>query len=114
MQILGTAILAFLAFLVVLGVKHITKVAPFFLIPVLLSVLFIQIGIFSANSLDTPEGVTGLDPKTFDDNWEPGFTRTDAQGNPDQDGDAQWSFRVSCSHKFKHAISQQRMDCERV
>jgi hypothetical protein len=48
-QILGAAFLTLLAGMVFCGVKHITKIAPFFLVPVVLSVLFIQVGIYSAS-----------------------------------------------------------------
>jgi len=94
-QILGAAILALLAGLVVMGVKHITKIAPFFLIPVLLSVFFIQIGIYSATD-DNKGGITGMSRKTLADNWAPEFVTTDAQGVPDPAGGATWSFQV-CS-----------------
>jgi hypothetical protein len=82
-----------LAGLVVMGVKHITKIAPFFLIPVLLSVFFIQIGIYSATD-DGNGGITGMSRKTLADNWAPDFVITDAQGVPDPTGGTTWNFQV--------------------
>ncbi|KAK3267202.1 Protein ccc1 [Cymbomonas tetramitiformis] len=94
MQILGTIILSLLAAMVLGGVKHISRVAPFFLVPVLLSVLFIQIGIYLAPSDSAPSGITGLKYSTVRDNFEPEFTNTDAQGNPTADGEMEWSFQA--------------------
>lgn len=76
-----------------MGVKHITKIAPFFLIPVLLSVFFIQIGIYSATD-DGKGGITGMSRKTLLANWAPDFVTTDAQGVPDPAGGASWNFQV--------------------
>lgn len=94
MQIYGTAIAAFMLVVVLLGVKPLARVAPLFLVPVVLSVLCIVIGICSAPRDDTPDGITGLKNNVFQDNWSSKFSRTDSAGDPDPDGSESWDFQA--------------------
>ncbi|KAG0482357.1 hypothetical protein HPP92_010441 [Vanilla planifolia] len=69
LQLYGVVVTILLVFIVFGGVKTINKVAPAFLIPVLLSLFCIFIGIFVAPKSDAPNGITGLNLNTFKDNW---------------------------------------------
>jgi potassium/chloride transporter 4/5/6 len=74
------------------GVKMINRVAPAFLVPVLLSIFCIFIGIFLAKTDDPDNGITGLRLKSFKDNWGSAYQMTNDAGIPDPTGGTYWSF----------------------
>jgi potassium/chloride transporter 4/5/6 len=88
MRIYGACVLVFSALLVLAGVRYVSRVTPFFLIFVVLSVLAILIGLFASSADKTfettcPEGanltamcgavagITGLSSTTLGLNWRP-------------------------------------------
>ncbi|MFS8029096.1 putative amino acid permease/ SLC12A domain, SLC12A transporter family [Helianthus anomalus] len=94
LQIYGIVVTIILAFVVFGGVKTINKVAPAFLIPVLFSLLCIFIGILLARRDNPVDGVTGLSLKSFRDNWNSDYQKTNDAGIPDPDGDRYWNFNA--------------------
>ncbi|XP_024987637.1 cation-chloride cotransporter 1-like [Cynara cardunculus var. scolymus] len=93
LQIYGIVVTIILVFIVFGGVKTINKVAPAFLIPVLVSLLCIFIGILLARR-DNPVGVTGLSLNSFRDNWGSDYQTTNDVGIPDPDGERYWTFNA--------------------
>ncbi|KAJ8642147.1 hypothetical protein MRB53_018841 [Persea americana] len=94
LQIYGIVVTIFLCFVVVGGVKMINRVAPAFLIPVLLSIFCIFLGIFTAPRHDAPPGITGLSLHMLKDNWSSDYQRTNSAGMPDPDGETFWDFNA--------------------
>ncbi|XP_048141047.1 cation-chloride cotransporter 1 isoform X3 [Rhodamnia argentea] len=94
LQIYGIVVTVVLCFIVFGGVKMINRVAPAFLIPVLLSIFCIFVGIFLARKDDPAEGITGLSLSTFRDNWGPEYQKTNNAGIPDPEGKVEWSFNA--------------------
>ncbi|KAF8028291.1 hypothetical protein BT93_E1024 [Corymbia citriodora subsp. variegata] len=94
LQIYGIVVTIVLCFIVFGGVKMINRVAPAFLIPVLLSIFCIFVGIFLARKDDPAEGVTGLSLSTFRDNWGPDYKKTNNAGIPVSEGKVDWSFNA--------------------
>ncbi|XP_052179630.1 cation-chloride cotransporter 1 isoform X2 [Diospyros lotus] len=94
LQIYGIIVTILLCFIVFGGVKIINRVAPAFLIPVLLSIFCIFVGIAAARK-DHPEaGITGLSLQTFKDNWSSDYQHTNNAGIPDPNGKIDWSFNA--------------------
>ncbi|CAH9111816.1 unnamed protein product [Cuscuta europaea] len=93
LQIYGIVVTIILCFIVFGGVKIINRVAPAFLIPVLLSLCCIFIGIFVAKR-DHPAGITGLSLKSFKDNWSTDYQLTNHAGIPDPNGKIYWTFNA--------------------
>ncbi|KAI5079287.1 hypothetical protein GOP47_0004766 [Adiantum capillus-veneris] len=91
LQVYGVLVTVVLCLIVFGGVKMINKVAPTFLIPVLVSLLLIFIGIFAARKQDG-SGITGLRFKTLKSNWEAQYQRTNRAGIPSPDGITYWGF----------------------
>ncbi|CAM6097171.1 unnamed protein product [Calypogeia fissa] len=91
LQVYGVIVTVVLCLIVFGGVKIINKVGPAFLIPVLLSVILIFIGIFSAHRLND-QGITGLRFRTLKNNWGSQYQRTDRAGIPASDGVIYWNF----------------------
>ncbi|TYI38005.1 hypothetical protein ES332_A03G255100v1 [Gossypium tomentosum] len=94
LQIYGLVVTVILCIIVFGGVKMINRVAPVFLIPVLLSVLCIFIGIFMAKKDDPDTGITGLSADSFKDNWDSMYQNTNSDGIPDRDGKVYWNFNA--------------------
>ncbi|PRQ29603.1 putative K/Cl co-transporter [Rosa chinensis] len=94
LQIYGIIVTILLCFIVFGGVKIINKVAPAFLIPVLLSMLCIYIGIALARKDYPTKGVTGFSFNTFKDNWKSDYQKTTSGGVPDPDGAVSWDFNA--------------------
>ncbi|KAL0678950.1 hypothetical protein Bca4012_006931 [Brassica carinata] len=92
LQIYGIVVTILLCFIVFGGVKMINRVAPAFLLPVLLSILCIFIGMFLAKTDDPDTGITGLRLKSFRDNWSSAYQMTNNAGIPDPLGGTYWSF----------------------
>ncbi|CAA7062358.1 unnamed protein product [Microthlaspi erraticum] len=92
LQIYGIVVTILLCFIVFGGVKMINRVAPAFLVPVLLSIFCIFIGIFLAKTDDPDTGITGLRLKSFKDNWGSAYQMTNNAGIPDPTGGTYWSF----------------------
>eukprot|EP00249_Psilotum_nudum_P010981 c22889_g1_i1 orf=423-3326(-) len=92
LQVYGVIVTVTLCLIVFGGVKIINKVAPAFLIPVLLSVLLIFIGIFVAGRHPDTEGVTGLRFRNLQRNWGAEYQRTNRAGIPAPDGIIYWDF----------------------
>ncbi|XP_024378755.1 cation-chloride cotransporter 1 [Physcomitrium patens] len=92
LQVYSVILTVLLCLIVFGGVKIINKVAPAFLVPVLLSVALIFIGILAAPRSKDPPGVTGLRWSTLTSNWGSAFQRTNHAGIPTPDGDIYWSF----------------------
>ncbi|KAL9452844.1 hypothetical protein AB3S75_008603 [Citrus x aurantiifolia] len=94
LQIYGIIVTIILCFIVFGGVKIINRVAPTFLIPVLLSIFCIFVGILLASKDDPAPGITGLKLKTFKDNWFSDYQKTNNAGIPDPNGAVDWSFNA--------------------
>ncbi|CAM8900435.1 unnamed protein product [Rhodiola kirilowii] len=94
LQVYGIVVTIILCFIVFGGVKMINRVAPAFLIPVILSLFCIYIGIFLAKTDKPAEGITGLSLKTFKDNWNSEYQSTNNAGVPDPSGDVSWNFHA--------------------
>ncbi|XP_019095235.1 PREDICTED: cation-chloride cotransporter 1-like [Camelina sativa] len=92
LQIYGIVVTILLCFIVFGGVKMINRVAPAFLVPVLLSIFCIFIGIFLAKTDDPDSNFTGLRLKSFKDNWGSAYQMTNDAGIPDPTGGTYWSF----------------------
>ncbi|MCO5570007.1 hypothetical protein L7F22_023722 [Adiantum nelumboides] len=91
LQVYGVLVTVVLCLIVFGGVKMINKVAPTFLIPVLVSLLLIFIGIFAARKQDG-SGITGLRFSTLKSNWEAQYQKTNRAGIPAPDGITYWGF----------------------
>ncbi|XP_047315261.1 cation-chloride cotransporter 1-like isoform X2 [Impatiens glandulifera] len=94
LQIYGIIVTIILCFIVFGGVKMINRVAPAFLIPVLLSIFCIFIGIVSSGKDRPAPGFTGLSLHTFKDNWSSNYQFTNEAGIPDPNGKMYWSFNA--------------------
>ncbi|KAL6991632.1 Protein ccc1 [Sarracenia purpurea var. burkii] len=94
LQIYGIVVTIILCFIVFGGVKMINRVAPAFLIPVLLSISCIFVGIFAARKDHPATGITGLSLRTFKDNWNSDYQTTNNAGIPDPDGKTSWGFNA--------------------
>ncbi|XP_039039942.1 cation-chloride cotransporter 1-like [Hibiscus syriacus] len=94
LQIYGLVVTIILCIIVFGGVKMINRVAPVFLVPVLISVLFIFIGIFKAKNNDPENGITGLNIESLKDNWDPQYQNTNSDGVPDPYGKVHWDFNA--------------------
>ncbi|KAK4778969.1 hypothetical protein SAY86_006497 [Trapa natans] len=94
LQIYGIVITIMLCFIVFGGVKTINRVAPAFLIPVLLSIFCIFVGITLCGKNDPVEGITGLTLSTFKDNWGSNYQNTNNAGIPDPEGKVEWNFNA--------------------
>ncbi|XP_021812404.1 cation-chloride cotransporter 1 [Prunus avium] len=94
LQIYGIVVTIILCFIVFGGVKMINRVAPAFLIPVLLSLFCIYIGIALARKNYPVDGVTGLSLNSFKDNWNSDYQKTNNAGIPDPDGKVSWNFNA--------------------
>lgn len=94
LQIYGIIVTIILCFIVFGGVKMINRVAPAFLIPVLISFFCIFIGIFVARKDHPAVGITGLSLESFKDNWGPDYQTTNNAGIPDPDGKISWNFNA--------------------
>ncbi|KAF5752707.1 cation-chloride cotransporter 1 [Tripterygium wilfordii] len=94
LQIYGIVVTILLCFIVFGGVKMINRVAPAFLIPVLLSLVCIFIGGFLAGTDKPSVGITGLNITSFKENWSPDYQTTNNAGIPDPDGKSYWNFNA--------------------
>ncbi|KAL3692697.1 hypothetical protein R1sor_006348 [Riccia sorocarpa] len=92
LQVYGVIVTVILCLIVFGGVKIINKVGPAFLIPVLVSVVLIFVGIFSASRIDDNPGITGLKYSTLKGNWGSEYQRTDRAGVPSPTGSIYWNF----------------------
>ncbi|KAH9311607.1 hypothetical protein KI387_026642, partial [Taxus chinensis] len=92
LQVYGVIITVVLCLVVFGGVKTINKVAPAFLVPVLLSVFLIFIGIFSASQRSNSFDINGLSLSTFKRNWGSNYQQTNRAGIPTPDGSVHWNF----------------------
>ncbi|GAQ80411.1 cation-chloride co-transporter protein, partial [Klebsormidium nitens] len=93
MQIYGVIITALLGLAVFGGAKIIARLGPGFLIPVMVSLLFIYVGIITAPRGQMSPGITGLSWHNFASNWGTKYQRTTVNGVPDPDGKVTWAFR---------------------
>ncbi|GLJ53236.1 hypothetical protein SUGI_1134600 [Cryptomeria japonica] len=94
LQLYGIVVTILLCFVVFGGVKIINKVAPAFLVPVLLSLFCIFIGVFSSSRLHDKSKITGLRWHTFKNNWNAEYQRTNRAGIPASDGIIYWNFEA--------------------
>ncbi|XP_015688344.1 cation-chloride cotransporter 2 isoform X2 [Oryza brachyantha] len=94
LQLYGIIITILLCFVVFGGVKIINKVAPAFLVPVLLSIMCIFIGIFIAPRPHASKWITGLSITTMKDNWSSNYQCTNNAGVPDPNGHIYWDFNA--------------------
>lgn len=104
LRVWGAVLLALLVGIVMCGVKYIARVGPFFLVPVLVSVLFIFIGILSsADRGGVPEGA-GISAARLRENWSfDSYVRTTAAGEPLAPGEVGgmvWQFNLLLSLFF--------------
>ena len=90
-QIYGTVITLLVALIVSSGMQRLSKIAPVFLAPVLVSVLCIWIGVWTSSPKDGP-GITGLKGSTIDDNFGSVYVPTDQHGQPTAGGSFTWGF----------------------
>ncbi|KAL0300564.1 UNVERIFIED_CONTAM: Cation-chloride cotransporter 1 [Sesamum radiatum] len=94
LQVYGVIVTIILCFIVFGGVKMINRVAPAFLIPVVLSLFCIFIGIFVARKNYPADGITGLSLESFKKNWDSAYQTTNHAGIPDPNGNIYWSFNA--------------------
>ncbi|XP_026428398.1 cation-chloride cotransporter 1-like [Papaver somniferum] len=94
LQVYGLVVTIILCFIVFGGVKIINKVAPAFLVPVLLSIFCIFVGMFAAKKDYPSPGIMGLSAETFKDNWSSAYQRTNSAGVPDPEGSSYWNFNA--------------------
>ncbi|KAL4279825.1 hypothetical protein GQ457_03G000610 [Hibiscus cannabinus] len=94
LQIYGLVVTIILCIIVFGGVKMINRVAPVFLVPVLISVVCIFFGIFLAKKNDPDHGITGLNIEVLKDNWDPQYQSTNSDGIPDPNGKVHWDFNA--------------------
>ena len=97
---------------VLAGIKNLSRLAPAFLAPVLVSVFFILVGIWSSSSRDLEgDGISGISIKNLKDNWPPVYHVTDDNGIPKDSSLANatqnitWSFQVG-QHDITHRFDQ--------
>ena len=90
-QVWGTIVTGFIGCVVMLGMQRLSKIAPFFLIPVLVSVLCIFLGVWT-NKADG-QGFTGFKGPTIADNSGSVYVNTDSAGTPDPNGSFGWTFQ---------------------
>ena len=101
-RIYGFLLLLFVVSIVLAGMKHLSRLAPAFLAPVLLSIFFILVGIWSSNERNlSNEGISGISISNLRDNWSPEYFSTDANGFPShsskfKDGSSTvpWNFQT--------------------
>ncbi|KAH7837874.1 hypothetical protein Vadar_019157 [Vaccinium darrowii] len=94
LQVYGIVVTIIICFIVFGGVKMINRVAPAFLIPVLLSIFCIFIGIAAAKKDHPASGITGLSLQTFRDNWSSDYQKTNSAGIPDPQGKTDWNYNA--------------------
>lgn len=83
-RIYGMIILVLVVGVVFAGMKNLSRLAPAFLAPVLLSVFFILVGIWSSDSRDLDgEGISGISLANLKDNTASEYYRTDDSGIPE-------------------------------
>ena len=83
-RIYGFILLLFVVSIVLAGMKYLSRLAPGFLAPVLLSVFFILVGIWTSNERNlNNEGISGISLANLKDNWSPEYFRTDDNGFPE-------------------------------
>lgn len=93
-RIYGFILLLFVISIVLAGMKHLSRLAPAFLAPVLLSIFFILVGIWSSKDRNLEgDGISGISMANLKENWSPEYYDTDANGFP------------SHSSKFKSGTS---------
>jgi len=90
-QIYGTIITILVALIVCSGMQRLSKIAPVFLAPVLVSVFCIWIGVWSSSDKDGG-GFTGLQGSTLSDNFNSVYVKTNEHGMPKIDGSFTWGF----------------------
>ncbi|KAK2398656.1 cation-chloride co-transporter [Trifolium repens] len=78
----------------------INRVAPAFLIPVLLTLICIYLGILLAKEDHPTEGVTALSMKTIKENWSSDYQKTNDAGILEPDGSVTWNFKLLCYYQF--------------
>ncbi|KAG0561948.1 hypothetical protein KC19_9G105400 [Ceratodon purpureus] len=91
LQVYGLIFTAVLCAIVFGGVKTVNRVGPAFLVPVILSIFFIFIGIFTAGRYDDSLGITRLSASTLRDNWGSAYQFTNDAGIPAPTG-FYWDF----------------------
>ena len=91
-RLLGGLFLVVALVLVYLGNSVIVKLSPFFLIPVLGSIISLFVGFLVAPMGSQPSGITGLRRSNWIENWPPDFVRTDSQLNPSENGSLKWNL----------------------
>ncbi len=89
-QIYGTIITLLVGLIVASGMQRLSKIAPFFLAPVLVSVLCIWVGTWTSSA--DSSGVTGLTGSTLGDNMGSVYMNTNQHGAPEAGGTFVWSF----------------------
>ena len=89
-QIYGTIITVLVGLIVASGMQRLSKIAPVFLAPVLVSVLCIWIGTWTSSA--DSSGVTGLTGDTLSDNMSSVYVATNQHGAPEAGGAFAWSF----------------------
>lgn len=94
LQVYGVLVTVVLCLVVFGGVKIINRVAPAFLVPVLLSVFLIFIGILSASHRNLSSEITGLRLSTFKRNWGSEYQHTNRAGIPAPDGIIYWNMEA--------------------
>ncbi|KAK1295176.1 Cation-chloride cotransporter 1 [Acorus calamus] len=96
LQVYGIVVTILLCFIVFGGVKMINRVAPAFLVPVILSLFCIFIGMLASPKNDSArkDGITGLKFATFRDNWGSEYQSTNNAGIPEENGAIFWNFNA--------------------
>ena len=97
MRLIGCVVAFLIVGIVAAGTRNVARIGPLFLVPVLVSVLCILLGLWTAASRrgDVPRGVTGLSGETFQDNLASAFVRTDSSGEPrPYVGKEVWNFQA--------------------
>ncbi|KAK1319229.1 Cation-chloride cotransporter 1 [Acorus calamus] len=96
LQVYGIVVTILLCFIVFGGVKMINRVAPAFLVPVILSLFCIFIGMLASpkNDAARKDGITGLKFATFKNNWASEYQSTNNAGIPEENGAIFWNFNA--------------------
>ncbi|KAK1277530.1 Cation-chloride cotransporter 1 [Acorus gramineus] len=96
LQVYGIVVTILLCFIVFGGVKMINRVAPAFLVPVILSLFCIFIGMLASpkNDAARKDGITGLKFATFKNNWGSEYQSTNNAGIPEENGAIFWNFNA--------------------
>ena len=89
-QIYGTIITVLVGLIVASGMQRLSKIAPLFLAPVLVSVVCIWLGIWTSS--EDSSGVTGFKGTTLGDNMGSVYFNTNQHGLPSVNGGFSWSF----------------------